>query len=83
MFLISYLKISLASVQQDFIEEFHIFFFHQFIRVDPGALMQPQMNQFHGVTDTLRQGKQDSLHTEIHGINNNVIQLHTHLTLKY
>lgn len=77
MFLVSYLKISLASVQQDFVEEFHIFFFHQFIGVDPRALMQPQMYQVHGVADTLRQGKQDTLHTNIHRINNDVIQLHT------
>lgn len=53
MSLISYLKISLASVQQDFVEEFHIFFFHQLVRVDPGALVEPQVNQVHGVTDTL------------------------------
>ncbi len=64
MFLISHLKIPLASVQQDFVEEFHIFFFHQFVRVHPGALMQPQVDQVHGVTDTLRQGEQDTLHNK-------------------
>lgn len=61
MLLVSYLKISLASVQQDFIEEFHIFFLHQFVRINPGALMEPQVNQVHWVTDTLWQSKQDAL----------------------
>lgn len=77
MFPLSYLEISLASVQQDFGEEFHIFLFHQFVGVDPGALMQPQVHQVCGVTDTLRQGKQDTLQTNTHGINNHMIQKHT------
>lgn len=54
---VSYLKISLSSVQQDFVEELHIFLFHQFVGVDPGALMEPQVNKVHWVSDTLRQGK--------------------------
>ncbi len=62
----SNLKISLASVQQDFVEEFHIFFFHEFVRVNPGALMQPQVNQVNGVSNTLWQGEQDSLHNKKH-----------------
>lgn len=58
----SYFKISLSSVQQDFIKEFYIFFFHQFVWVDPGALMQPQVDQVHWVTDAFWQGKQDALY---------------------
>lgn len=65
---VSYLKISLSSVQQDLVEEFHIFLLHQFVRVNPGALMEPQVNEVHGVTDRLWQGKQDALCTNIHGV---------------
>lgn len=76
----SYLEIPLASVQQDFVEEFHILFFHQFVRVDSGALVQPQVNQVHGVTDTLWQGKEDTLHTKRDGINNYFKHLCLHRT---
>lgn len=62
-----YLEKSFASVQKDFVEKLYILVFHEFVRVDPGALVQPQVNQVHWVTDALWQGKQDSLHTEIHG----------------
>lgn len=64
---VSYLEKSFASVQKDFVEKFYVLLFHEFVGVDPGALVQPQVNQVHWVTDTLRQGKQDSLHAEIHG----------------
>lgn len=71
--LTSYLKISLASVQEDFIKELHILLLHQFVRVNSGALMEPQVNQVHGVTDTFWQGEQDALHTmmEYYRVNNN------------
>lgn len=59
-----YLKESFASVQHDFVEKFHILLLHQLVRVDPGALVQPQVDQVHWVADALRQSKQDSLHTK-------------------
>lgn len=62
MFLVSHLKVSLASVQKDFVEEFNIFFFHKFIGIDSGALVEPQVNQFRGVANTLRHSKQNTLH---------------------
>lgn len=61
-----HLKESLASVQQDFVEKFHILFLHQFVWVNPGALVQPQVDQVYWVADALRQSEQNSLHTKVH-----------------
>ncbi|TNN78185.1 hypothetical protein EYF80_011690 [Liparis tanakae] len=45
---------------------------HSFVGVDPGALMEPQVNQVRGVPDTLWQGKQDTLHIGMHRISNHL-----------
>lgn len=76
--MVSHLEESFASVQKDFVEKFNILLFHQFVRVDPGALVQPQVDQVHWVADALRQGKQDSLHTKMHEIKHPVTQPNTH-----
>lgn len=75
---VSYLEKSFASVQKDFVEKFYILLFHEFVGVDPGALVQPQVNQVHWVTDALWQGKKDSLHSKIHGKKYRVIYIHTY-----
>lgn len=35
MYPIPHLKVSLASIKQNFVKQLYIFLFHQFVRVDP------------------------------------------------
>lgn len=35
MYHILYLKVSLASIKQNFVKQLYIFLFHQFVGVDP------------------------------------------------
>ena len=63
-----HLKVSLAGVDQDLVEELLVLLLHQLVRVDPGALVEPQVHQLDGVADAVRLGEQDALlaHTHTH-----------------